>query len=152
MGLGRCMATPPWPSWDLAMGLGMEKPKAVAGCLLAGYCEWTIKGFKGQDPKLTTIDPDMERADQLIEDDSAARFDELVGRVSHVSKDKLDKSNLALPDHEKRAVRTAAIVAEMKRRGVEVTEDERRALGGNSLRCASDGPCFLASLPYRVRA
>ena len=67
------------------------------------------KGFKGQDPKLTTIDPDMEKADQLIEGDNAARFDELVGRVSHISKDKLDKSNLALPDHEKllryRAVR-----------------------------------------------
>ena len=121
MGLGRCMATPRRPSWDLAMGLGMEKPKAVAGCLLAGYREWAIKGLKGQDPKLTTIDPDMEKADQLIEDDSAARFDELVGRVSHISKDKLDKSHLALPDHEKllryRAVRTAAIVAEMKRRG-----------------------------------
>ena len=85
MGLGRCMATPPRPSWDLAMGLGMEKPKAVASCLLAGYREWTIKGFKGQDPKLTTIDPDMEKADQLIEGDSAARFDELVGRVSHIS-------------------------------------------------------------------
>ena len=126
MGLGRCMATPPRPSWDLAMGLGMEKPKAVAGCLLAGYREWTIKGFKGQDPKLTTIDPDMEKDSQLIEDDSAARFDELVGRVSHISKDKLDNSHMALPDHEKllryRAVRTAAIVAEMKRRGVEVTE------------------------------
>ena len=72
------------------MGLGMEKPKAVADCLLAGYREWTIKGFKGQDPKFTTIDPDMERADQLIEDDHAARFAELVSRVSNISKEKLD--------------------------------------------------------------
>ena len=59
----------------------------------------------------------MERADQLIEDDHAARFVELVGRVSHISKDKLDNSHMAWPEHEKllryRAVRTAAIVAEM---------------------------------------
>ena len=72
--MGRCMVTPPRPSWDLMMGLGMEKPKAVADCLLAGYREWTVKGFKGREPKSTTIDPDMERADQLIEDDRAARF------------------------------------------------------------------------------
>ena len=71
MGMGRCMVTPPRPSWDLAMGLGMEKPKAVADCLRAGYRR-TVKGFKGREPKFTTIDPDMERADQLIEDDHAA--------------------------------------------------------------------------------
>ena len=134
------------------MGLGMEKPKAVAGCLLAGYREWTIKGLKGQDPKLTTIDPDMEKADQLIEDDSAARFDELVGRVSHISKDKLDKSNLALPDHEKllryRAVRTAAIVAEMKRRGVEVTEMNAVHLAAILCAAVPTDPAFL--LPYHV--
>ena len=52
-------------------------------------------------------------------------FRSFSSRVSHISKDKLDKSHMALPDHEKllryRAIRTAAIVAEMKRRGVEVT-------------------------------
>ena len=146
------MATPPRPSWDLAMGLGMEKPKAVAGCLLAGYREWTIKGFKGQDPKFTTIDPDMERADQLIEDDSAARFDELVGRVSHISKDKLDKSHMPVTDHEKliryRAVRTAAIVAEMKRRGVEVTEMNAVHLAAILCAAVPTDPAFL--LPYHV--
>ena len=82
------------------MGLGMERPKAVAGCLLAGYREWTVKGFKGREPKFTTIDPDMERADQLIEDDHAAKFAELVGRVSHISTDKLDRSDIAWPEHE----------------------------------------------------
>ena len=50
MGMGRCMVT-----------LGMEKPKAVAECLLAGYREWTVKGFKGQEPRSTSIDPDMEK-------------------------------------------------------------------------------------------
>ena len=152
MGLGRCMATPPRPSWDLEMGLGMEKPKAVASCLLAGYREWTIKGFRGQDPKFTTIDPDMERADQLIEDDGAARFDELVGRVSHISKDKLDKSHMALPDHEKllryRAIRTAAIVAEMKRRGVEVTETNAVHLAAILCAAVPTDPAFL--LPYHI--
>ena len=152
MGLGRCMATPPRPSWDLAMGLGMEKPKAVAGCLLAGYREWTIKGFKGQDPKLTTIDPDMEKADQLIEDDNAARFDELVGRVSHISKDKLDKSNLALPDHEKLLRYHCCDSGGNEAPGSGGHGDERRALGGHPLRCGSNGPCFLAPLPCRVRA
>ena len=95
MGMGRCMVTPPRPSWDLAMGLGMEKPKAVAECLLAGYREWTCKGFKGQEPKFTSIDPGMDKADQLIQDDPAGRFDELVGRVSHISKEKLEKSLIA---------------------------------------------------------
>ena len=152
MGMGRCMATPPRPSWDLAMGLGMEKPKAVAHCLLAGYREWTVKGLKGRDPKLTTIDPDMERAGQLIEDDSAAKFDELVGRVSHISKDKLDKSHIACTDHEKllryRAVRTAAIVAEMKRRGVEVTEMNAMHLAAILCAAVPTDPAFL--LPYHA--
>ena len=148
--MGRCMVTPPRPSWDLAMGLGMEKPKAVADCLLAGHREWTVKGFKGQEPKFTMIDPDMERADQLIEDDHAARFVELVGRVSHISKEKLENSHVAWPEHEKviqyREVRTAAIVAEMKHRGVEVTEM-------NAVRLAAIlcGPCILAPLPRCLR-
>ena len=51
MGMGRCMVTPPRPSWELAMGLSMDKPKAVAACLLAGYREWTAKGFKGEEPR-----------------------------------------------------------------------------------------------------
>ena len=114
--------------------------------------EWTIKGFRGQDPKFTTIDPDMERADQLIEDDGAARFDELVGRVSHISKDKLDKSHMALPDHEKllryRAIRTAAIVAEMKRRGVEVTETNAVHLAAILCAAVPTDPAFL--LPYHI--
>ena len=71
MGMGRCMVTPPRPSWDLAMGLSMDKPKAVAACLLAGYREWTVKGFKGEEPRFTTIDPDMGKVDQLIQDDPA---------------------------------------------------------------------------------
>ena len=105
MGMGGCMVTPPRPSWDLAMGLGMEKPKAVAECLLAGYREWTVKGFKGQEPKFTSIDPD----------NPAGRFDELVGRVSHISKENLEKSLIGWPDHERvTRIRTAAIVAEMK--------------------------------------
>ena len=94
----------------------------------------------------------MEKADQLIEDDSAARFDELVGRVSHISKDKLDKSHLALPDHEKllryRAVRTAAIVAEMKRRGVEVTEMNAVHLAAILCAAVPTDPAFL--LPYHA--
>ena len=152
MGMGRCMVTPPRPSWDLAMGLGMEKPKAVADCLLAGYREWTVKGFKGREPKFTTIDPDMERADQLIEDDHAARFVELVGRVSHISKEKLDKSYVAWPEHEKviryRAIRTAAIVAEMKHRGVEVTEMNAVHLAAILCAAVPTDPAFL--LPYHA--
>ena len=81
MGMGRCMVTPPRPSWDLAMGLSMEKPKAVATCLIAGYREWTVKGFKAKEPRFTSIDPDMEKVDQLIQDDPAGRFEELIGRV-----------------------------------------------------------------------
>ena len=138
--------------WDLAMGLGMEKPKAVAGCLLAGYREWTVKGFKGREPKFTTIDPDMERADQLIEDDHAAKFAEVVGRVSHISKNKLDNSDIAWPDHEKllrcRKVRTAAIVAEMKRRGVEVTEMNAIHLAAILCAAVPTDPAFL--LPYHA--
>ena len=143
--MGRCMATPPRPSW-VAMGLGMEKPK------VAGYREWTVKEFKGRDPKLTTIDPDMERAGQLIEDDHAAKFDELVGRVSHISKDKLDNSHMAWPEHEKllryRAVRTAAIVAEMKLRSVEVTEMNAVRLAAILCAAVPTDPAFL--LPYHA--
>ena len=136
------------------MGLGRLRGRPGAGYGEAEGCdrEWTVKGLKGQDPKLTTIDPDMEKADQLIEDDSAARFDELVGRVSHISKDKLDKSHLALPDHEKllryRAVRTAAIVAEMKRRGVEVTEKNAVHLAAILCAAVPTDPAFL--LPYHA--
>ena len=70
----------------------------------------------------------------------------------HISKDKLDKSNLALPDHEKllryRAVRTAAIVAEMKRRGVEVTEMNAVHLAAILCAAVPTDPAFL--LPYHV--
>ena len=143
--MGRCMVTPPRPSWDLAMGLGMDKPKAVADCLLAGYCEWTVKGLKGREPKFTTIDPDMERADQLIEDDRAER-------VSHISKEKLENSHIAWPEHEKviryREVRTAAIVAEMKHRGVEVTEMNAVHLAAILCAAVPTDPAFL--LPYHA--
>ena len=50
------------------------------------------KGFKGKESRLTSIDPDLEKVDQLIQDDPAGRFKELAGRVSHISKEKLDKS------------------------------------------------------------
>ena len=150
MGMGRCMVTPPRPSWDLAMGLGMDKPKAVAECLLAGHREWTVKGFRGQEPKFTLIDPDMDKADQLIQDDHAGRFDELVGRVSHISKEKLEKSIIGWPDHERviryRVVRTAAIVAEMKRRGVEVTEMNAVHLAAILCAAVPTDPAFL--VPY----
>ena len=126
------------------MGLGMEKPKAVAECLLAGYREWTVKGLKGQEPRLTTIDPDMEKADQLIEDDHAG------SRVSNISKEKLEKSYIGWPDHEKviryRVVRTAAIVAEMKHRGVEVMEMNAVHLAAILCAAVPTDPAFL--LPY----
>ena len=101
MGMGRRMRTPPRPSWDLAMGLNMDKPKTVAQCLIAGYRDWTVKSYKGQEPKWTTIDPGMGKIDQLIQDDANGRFDELVGRVSPISKEKLDKSLVPWPDQEK---------------------------------------------------
>ena len=138
MGRGRCMVMPPRPSWDLAMGLSMEKPKAVAACLLAGYREWTVKGFKGKEPRFTSIDPDMEKVDQLIQD-------ELIGRVSHISKEKLDKSLVPWTEHEK-MIRTAVIVAEMKHRGVEVTEMNAVHLAAILCAAVPTDPAFL--VPY----
>ena len=112
-----------------------------------GYREWTVKGFKGQEPKFTSIDPDMDKADQLIQDDPAGRFDELVGRVSHISKEKLEKPLIGRPDHERvtryRVIRTAAIVAEMKHRGAEVTK--MNAVHLAAILCAAV-PAFL--VPY----
>ena len=96
------------------MGLKMDKPKAVAACLLAEYRGWAVNSFKGEEPRLTSIDPDMGSIGQLIQDDPAGRFEELVGRVSHISKEKLD--------HDKVILYRTAIVAEMKHQGVEVTE------------------------------
>ena len=150
MGMGRCVRTPPRPSWDLAMGLNMDKPKAVAQCLIAGYRDWTVKSYKGQEPKWTTIDPGMGKIDQLIQDDANGRFDELVGRVSPISKEKLDKSLVPWPDQEKvvhyRAIRTAAIVAEMKHQGVEVTEMNAVHLAAILCAAVPTDPAFL--VPY----
>ena len=74
------------------------------------------------------------------------------GSTSHISKDKLDKSHMAVPDHEKllryRAVRTAAIVAEMKRRGVEVTEMNAVRLAAILCAAVPTDPAFL--LPYHA--
>ena len=112
------------------MGLGMEKPKAVAECLLAGYREWAVKGFKGQEPRSTSIDPDMDKADQ---DDHAGRFDELVGRVSHISKDQLDKSLSGWPSHERR----------------DSGRDEAPGSGGHGdERCAFGGHLVAFLVPY----
>ena len=151
--MGRCMVTPPRPSWDLEMGLSMDKPKAVAACLLAGYREWTVNGLKGEEPRLTTIDPDMGKVDQLIQDDPAGRFEELVGRVSQISKGKLDNSLVPWPDHEKVTLyRIAAIVAEMKHQGVEVTEMSAVHLAAILCAAVPTDPAFLVPLPRRIRA
>ena len=89
----------------------------------------------------------MEKADQLIQDDPAGRFDELVGRVSHISKEKLDKSLIAWPEHERvtryRVIRTAAM-------GGGDHGDERRAFGGHLLRSGSHRSCFPGSLKRRI--
>ena len=150
MGTGRCMMTPPRPSWDLAMGLGMTKPKAVAECLIAGYRDWTVKGFKGKGPRFTTIDPDMEKIDQLIQGDQAGRFEELVDRVSSISKEKLEASLVAWTEHDKlihyRKIRTAAIVADMKHQRVEVTELNAVQLAAILCAAVPTDPAFL--VPY----
>ena len=78
------------------MALKMDKPKAVAACLLAGYREWTVKSFRGAESTLTTIDPDERQPT-----DPAGRFKELVGRVSFISEEKLNKPLVPWPDHEK---------------------------------------------------
>ena len=146
MGMGRCLVTPPRPSWDLAMGLSMEKPKAVATCLLAGYREWTVKGFKGQGPRFTSIDPDMEKADQLIQDDPAGRFDELAECPTSARR----SLTSPWPEHGRvtryRVIRTAAIVAEMKHRGVEVTKMNAVHLAAILCAAVCTDPAFL--VPY----
>ena len=92
----------------------------------------------------------MEKADQLIEDDHAARFAELVNRVSNISKEKLENSHIGWSNHEKviryRVVRTAAIVAEMKHRGVEVTEMNAVHLAAILCAAVPTDPAFL--FPY----
>ena len=83
-------------------------------------------------------------------DPANGRFDELVGRVSPISKEKLDKSLVPWPDQEKvihyRAIRTAAIVAEMKDQGVEVTEMNAVHLAAILCAAVPTDPAFL--VPY----
>ena len=75
---------------------------------------------------------------------------ELVSRVSNISKEKLENSLVAWPNYEKviryREVRTAAIVAEMKHRGVEVTEMNSVHLAAILCAAVPTDPAFL--LPY----
>ena len=66
MGCGCHSADPPRPEWELQKALNVEKPKAVAECLLAGYCAWTVKGFQDDGPSNSTIDPSMDSVDQSI--------------------------------------------------------------------------------------
>ena len=140
--MGRCVVTPPRPSWDLAMGLGMEKPKAVAECLLAGYREWAVKGFKGQEPRSTSIDPDMDKADQLIQDDHAGRFP-TSARIS-----------LTSPSLDGRIMKSDSIPGGQDCRDSGGNEapgsgghgDERRAFGGHLVCFGSNGSFVLGSL------
>ena len=101
------------------------------------------EGFQGRRAE-------VQKVDQLIQDDPAGSFEELVGRVSQISKEKLDNSLVPWPDHGKvilyRMIRTAAIVAEMKHQGAEVTEMNAVHLAAILCAAVPTDPVFL--VPY----
>ena len=107
------------------------------------------RDLKGRN-QVATIDPDMDKIDQLIQGDPAGRFEELVNRVSSISKEKLEASLVAWTEHDKliryRKIRTAAIVAEMKHQKVEVTELNAVQLAAILCAAVPTDPAFL--VPY----
>ena len=150
MGCGQRAVPPPKVRWELEKALGIDKPNSVASCLLAGYRSWQVRGFRGEDSTFTTIHPDMDDPDQIIDSAGDHHFAELVGRVAAIGDGKLQGSRVKAEDREKviryRKIRVAAVVAEMKNGGVEITE--ANALHIAAILCAAvpTDPAFL--VPY----
>ena len=154
MGCGQRAVPSAKVRWELEKALSIEKPTLVAKCLLAGYRSWQVKGFRGEDSTFTTIHPDMDDPDQIIDSSGDHHFAELVGRVAAIGDGKFEGSRVMVEDREKviryRRIRVAAVVAEMKNGGVEITE--ANALHIAAILCAAvpTDPAFL--VPYEEYA
>ena len=107
---------------EMGAGEGAERRETH----LAGCRSWQVRGYRGEDSSFTTIHPDMDDPDQVIDSSDDHHFAELVGRVAAIGDGELEGSHVKAEDHEKviryRRIRVAAIVAEMKNGGVEITE------------------------------